>query len=62
MDEKYNLFDSGIFNSVTKGFILMAMDELEVDRDTKCNILMRLSELFDDVYAEYAEKYYENWR
>lgn len=61
-EEVYNLFDSGIFNSVTKGFILMAMDELEVDRDTKCNILMRLSELFDDVYAEYAEKYYENWR
>ena len=40
----------------------MAMDELKVDRDTKCNILMRLSELLDDVYAEYAERYYKNWR
>lgn len=61
-EEVYHLFDSGIFNSITKGFILMTMDELGVDRGTKCNILMRLSELLDDVYAEYAEKYYENWR
>lgn len=62
MDEKYSLFDSGIFNSITKGFILMTMDELGVDRGTKCNILMKLSELFDDVYAEDAEEYYRNWR
>ena len=61
-EEVYNLFDSGIFNRITKGFVLMAMDELEVDRDAKCNILMRLSELFDDVYAGAAESYYENWR
>lgn len=61
-EEVYNLFDGGIFNSITKGFVLMAMDELEVDRDTKCNVLMRLSDLLDDVYAKYAEKYYENWR
>lgn len=61
-EEVYHLLDSGIFNSITKGFVLMSMDEMDVDRNTKCNILMRLSELFDDVYAEDAEKYYENWR
>lgn len=61
-EEVYHLFDSGIFNSITKGFVLMSMDEMDVDRNTKCNILMKLSELFDDVYAEDAEEYYRNWR
>lgn len=29
MDEKYNLFDSGIFNNITKGFVLMSEDRAE---------------------------------
>ena len=55
---QYEIFNSSGFNDITKGYILMALDNLETDSDTRKAILREIRYLFDTVTAEQAEQYY----
>jgi len=55
---QYEIFNSSGFNDIVKGYILMALDNLETDTETRKDILREIRYLFDTVTAEQAEQYY----
>lgn len=55
---QYEIFNSGGFNDIVKGYVLMALDNLEVDKETRADIMREIRYLFDSTSAEQAEKYY----
>lgn len=55
---QFELFNSGGFNGVCRGFLLMAMDNAGADHDTASRILSALDGLFETTGAEQAETYY----
>ena len=57
-EERAELFNSGTFNDVAKGYFLMAIDNAEVAEETKSKLLKELRFLFDTVTAEQATDYY----
>lgn len=54
--EQYELFNSGAFNDIVKGYILLAINETGIDK----SILDTVSELLNTTSAEQAETYYKN--
>lgn len=57
-EERAELFNSGAFNDVARGYFLMAIDNTEVTEETKSKLLKELRYLFDTVTAEQATDYY----
>lgn len=55
-NEQYELFNSGAFNDIVKGYILLAINETGIDK----SILDTVSELLNTTSAEQAETYYKN--
>ena len=55
---KLELFNSTAFNDVVKGYVSMAVDNLELGDDTKKDFLREIKYLFDTVKAGEAEDYY----
>lgn len=56
--EIMELFDSTAFNDVVKGYLQMALDNLEVEAETRQAILNERRYLFDTVTAGQAKEYY----
>jgi len=57
----FALFDSGVFNYICKGYILMALNNTGVDRGTRKRVMGELNYLFDIMDAEKAERYYTEY-
>jgi hypothetical protein len=57
---QFELFNTGGFNDICKGFLLMAADKAQADKETASRILSALTGLFDEMSAEQAEQYYKN--
>ena len=63
-EERLELFNSSAFNYVVKGYVKMAMDNVEledgskIEDETKRAIVRELNYLFDTVTADQAEDYY----
>jgi hypothetical protein len=55
---QYELFNSGAFNDVCKGYLLMALDRAGTDSETTSGVLSALHSLFDEIGAEQAAGYY----
>ena len=55
---QYELFNSGAFNDVCKGYLLAAMDRAGTDSETTGRIMQTLHGLFDEMGAEQAAGYY----
>lgn len=53
------LFNSGGFNDVCKGYLLLAMNSAGSDHDTARRTMNELTNLFDTMSAEQAENYYK---
>lgn len=56
-EEKYEIFDSGMFNGICKGYLLMALDDADVDPATRAKAVSALREAFEFTGSEEAEKY-----
>lgn len=52
------VFNTGGFNDIAKGYFLMALDNLQTDHETRNNIMREIRFLFDTVTAEQAAQYY----
>lgn len=59
-EERLELFNSSAFNDVVKGYMKMAVDNMELDKETRQGLLNELRYLFDTVTADQAEAYYNN--
>lgn len=54
----YALFDSSAFNSIVKGYIKLALDNTDTDKEQAAEIMRELNYLFDTKGAAEAEAYY----
>ena len=52
------LFDSSAFNSIVKGYIKLALDNTDTDKEQAAEIMRELNYLFDTKGAAEAEAYY----
>ena len=52
------LFNSGAFNNVVKGYVLMSMNELHIDDNEIGAVIQRISELMDEKTSKEAEQYF----
>lgn len=52
------LFDTGVFNTICKGYMLIALKELELAGEDREKALHCLSAAFDEVTAEEAAQLY----
>lgn len=52
------LFNSGGFNDVCKGYFLLAMDRAGTDQNAASRAINALDGLFDEMGAEQAESHY----
>lgn len=55
---QFEIFNTGGFNDVCKGYLLMALRNIGVDPDTQKAALAELRALFDTVTAGAAEQFY----
>ena len=53
----YNLFNSGAFNEICTGYLLMTLDNIHTDRATREQAAAELKGLFDTTGAEQAKDY-----
>ena len=56
---QFELFNTGGFNSICKGYLIMCLDNIGVDPDTRTQAAAEIGALFDTVGAEKAEQYYK---
>lgn len=54
---RYELFNTGAFNDIMRGYAKMALDDLGIDGGTRANILDQIRHLLDRVPAGAAEAY-----
>lgn len=59
-EERLELFNSSAFNDVVKGYLKMAVDNMELEDEVRQGLLNELRYLFDTVGAKQAEDYYNN--
>lgn len=63
-EERLELFNSSAFNDVVKGYLKMAVDNIELEDEERGEIRQKLLNefryLFDTVTAKQAEEYYNN--
>ena len=59
-EERLELFNSGAFNDVVKGYMEMAVDNMELEDEVRQGLLNELHYLFDTVGAKQAKDYYNN--
>ena len=59
-EEINEMFNSGRFNEIVKGFIAIAMVENEYSSKTGKKTIRNIDYIFDEVSAEEARKFYEN--
>lgn len=59
-EEINEMFNSGRFNEIVKGFIAIAMVENEYSSKTVKKTIRNIDYIFDEVSAEEARKFYEN--
>lgn len=57
-EERLELFNSSAFNDVVKGYLKMAVDNMELEDEVRQGLLNELRYLFDTVTAKQAEDYY----
>jgi len=53
----YEMFDSGAFNSIAKGYVKLALKNTETDKDKADQVIQELCRLFDTVKAKDAESH-----
>lgn len=53
--------DTGIFNDAIKGYLLMALEDIEATEETQRNALDALRLIFDTVPAEQAAEHYRKF-
>lgn len=56
-EDIYNLFNSAAFNYICLGYVKMALNDLDLDDDTKDRIINHVRYKFDTVTANQAESY-----
>lgn len=63
-EERLELFNSSAFNDVVKGYLKMAVDNIELEEEEREEVRQKLLNefryLFDTVTAKQAEEYYNN--
>ena len=59
-EERLELFNSSAFNDVVKGYMEMAVDNMELEDEVRQGLLNELRYLFDTVTADQAKDYYNN--
>ena len=57
---QYELFNTGAFNDIVKGYAKMALDGTELESEERRAVLRELNYLFDTVTADQAERYHLN--
>ena len=57
-EDRFELFDSGAFQEIAKGYYLIAIENSQVSEETKSILRRELRTLFDTVTASEAEEYY----
>jgi len=55
---QYELFNSGGFNSICKGYMLKSLENIGVDAETRQRATAEMGALFDETTAEQAERYF----
>ena len=60
-EDIYNLFNSSTFNYICLGYVEMALNDLDLDGDTKDRIINHVRYKFDTVTANQAEKYHNEY-
>lgn len=55
-EDIYNLFNSAAFNYICLGYVKMALNDLDLDDDTKDRIINHVRYKFDTVTANQAEE------
>lgn len=55
---QYELFNTSGFNDICKGYLLMTLDNIGADAETRKRAVNEMSILFDKITAEQAERYY----
>ena len=58
-DERLFIFDSSAFNSVVKGYIEKACDNLKLKKETASKIKTEVNNLFSEMTAKEALDYYQ---
>lgn len=56
---RQNVFDFCVYNTICKGYLKRALDEIKTDPEQRQEILNAMQRAFDDMRAEEAEKYYD---
>lgn len=56
--EILEIFNSGAFNDVCKGYMLAALDHIGIDHDTQKKAVYAIGAEFDSMNAKQAEAYY----
>ena len=59
-EERFELFNSSVFNDVVRGYLIMAIDNIELSKEIEGKLMRELTYLFDTVGAKQAEEYYNN--
>lgn len=57
-ETQYELFNSGGFNYIVRGYFLMALDNARIEEEERAAIMREIRFLFDTVTADQAEAYY----
>ena len=57
-DTRLEVFNSGVFNDVCRGFLLMTLDRIGADEDTRKEAAEEIGRCFDEVTASEAERYF----
>ena len=55
------MFDSGVFNELVKGYMAMALDNGNVERDKVMEHLKCLDTVFSEVSASEIREFYKNY-
>ena len=55
------MFDSGVFNEIAKGYMLKTLVNSNVERDKVMEFLNGLKVMFDEVTAAKAREFYINY-
>ena len=58
--ERLEIFNSGAFNDVCKGYMLAALDRIGVDPETRKQAVYAMGAEFENMTAEEAQGYYLN--
>lgn len=59
-EQQHQLFNTGAFNDIVKGYALMALNDAGIDKTRTAKVMRLLDITLDTILADEAEQYYND--